>query len=72
MPTLDGKACLAAIKDDDRWNSVPVVMYTTSSNSIDEKQCRDLGAFDYLRKPNSIQEGQSELEMLFKRLNVLA
>jgi CheY-like chemotaxis protein len=51
MPTMDGKYCLKAIKNDPRFKAIPVVIYTTSSNEKDKEQCLQLGAENYLIKP---------------------
>ena len=44
MPRLNGKETLAAIRQNPKYQYIPVVIYTTSSNSIDEDYCRRLGA----------------------------
>ena len=31
MPSMDGKSCLRNIRKDERFNSIPVIIYTTSS-----------------------------------------
>ncbi|MBT1707386.1 response regulator [Fulvivirgaceae bacterium PWU5] len=51
MPTMDGKSCLKSIKTDPRLKSIPVIIYTTSSNERDREQCLQLGAENYLIKP---------------------
>lgn len=44
MPRLNGKETLAAIRKHPRYRNIPVVMYTTSNNELDESFCRNLGA----------------------------
>lgn len=51
MPTMDGKSCLKSIKNDPQLKSIPVIIYTTSSNEKDREQCLQLGAEKYLIKP---------------------
>src|SRR5688572_9298792 len=53
MPTMDGKSCLRNIKMDDRFKSIPVVVYTTSSNEKDKEHCMQLGAVEYIEKPSN-------------------
>ncbi len=51
LPLMNGFEVLRAIKTDDAYNTIPVIMLTTSSNSEDMKKARDLGANDYITKP---------------------
>jgi CheY-like chemotaxis protein len=61
MPTMDGKACLKNIKKDEKLRSIPVVIYTTSTNPLDRELCFQLGAVDFIKKPNTIDEAISRL-----------
>ena len=53
MPVLDGISTLRAIRDDDRLKKIPTVIYTTSSLSTDRYECLELGAADYIVKPDN-------------------
>jgi CheY-like chemotaxis protein len=44
MPLLNGKETLAAIREHPRYQYIPVVVYSTSTNKADEDYCRQLGA----------------------------
>lgn len=44
MPRLNGKETLMAIRRHPRFHTIPVVLYTTSSNPEDEDFCKKLGA----------------------------
>lgn len=66
MPSMDGKACLKRIKTDQRFKSIPVIIYTTSKNPMDIELCRQLGASDYLVKPSSVKEAYNSLAKFFK------
>ena len=66
MPAMDGKACLKHIKRDDRFKSIPVIIYTTSNNAKDKELCQQLGAANYLQKPNSQKEAFEILSKIFK------
>jgi CheY-like chemotaxis protein len=66
MPAMDGKACLKNIKKDPKLRSIPVVIYTTSFNSRDQEHCLQLGAIDYIQKPNTVFEAQEKLSKYFK------
>ncbi|RWW99680.1 response regulator [Flavobacterium cerinum] len=53
MPLMSGKECLLALKKS-RLSSVPVIVYTTSSNCKDVEETKKLGAAHYLVKPTSV------------------
>jgi CheY-like chemotaxis protein len=64
MPTMDGKSCLKALKTDPRFKDIPIVIYTTSRNPLDEEFCRELGVLAYVPKPNSIVEAKTSLQKI--------
>lgn len=51
MPVMSGEDVLRALKDDPRLRSIPVVVFTTSSNPEDESRTRTLGASGFITKP---------------------
>ncbi|TGE09499.1 response regulator [Hymenobacter fodinae] len=51
MPGTDGRAVLAAVKQDPRLQSIPVIIFSTSTNTRDIEDCYRLGANSYLTKP---------------------
>lgn len=56
MPRLSGIEVLGAIRDDARFDQVPVVMMTSSDEPTDIEVCRRLGADAYVRKPVDFEE----------------
>ena len=54
MPRLSGLAVLRLLRNDPRWSSLPVVMFSTSGN--EEPTARRDGATDYLLKPNLLAD----------------
>jgi CheY-like chemotaxis protein len=64
MPELDGRQTLQRIKAHDTYKNIPVVIVTTSSNSIDKEMYRRLGASHYLTKPDSYTEWQQVIRQL--------
>jgi CheY-like chemotaxis protein len=64
MPTMDGKSCLKALKKDPRFKDIPIVIYTTSRNPMDEEFCRELGVLAYVPKPNSVVEAKASLQKI--------
>ena len=51
MPGTDGRAVLYQLKQDPALQAIPVIVFTTSSNSRDIAECYRLGANSYLTKP---------------------
>lgn len=51
LPGTDGRAVLGALKKDPLLNSIPVIIFSTSSNIRDIEDCYRLGANSYLTKP---------------------
>lgn len=56
MPRMSGKECLAEIKNDEKLLHIPVIMYTTSSQSKDIEETIQKGAICFITKPTNISE----------------
>lgn len=56
MPRMDGKECLKLIKQDEKLKDIPVIMYTTSSQSADIEETMMLGAMCFITKPWGVNE----------------
>ena len=56
MPILNGTQTLRKLKEDDRFKTIPVVIYSTSVNELEKEECLRLGALDYLVKPSTFSD----------------
>lgn len=56
MPKLNGTETLRRIKSDDRFKTVPVIIYSTSLNPMEKDKCMLLGAHSYITKPVTFKE----------------
>lgn len=65
MPAMDGKVCLKAIKREARFKNIPIIIYTTSRNPLDQEFCNELGVLAYLPKPNTVSEAKAALQKIF-------
>jgi len=65
MPVMDGKETLRIIRRDERFDSVPVFMLSTSSDKKEAESCRRLGAKQWLVKPGSFPELIARLKSVF-------
>jgi two-component system, chemotaxis family, chemotaxis protein CheY len=51
MPVMDGFGLLQALKEDENWHDLPVVIITTEANEQRLQEVMSLGAKGYIRKP---------------------
>ena len=56
MPLMNGSQVLRALKSHPRFEKIPVVIYTTSANHLEQEACLSLGADQYLVKPLTFTE----------------
>jgi CheY-like chemotaxis protein len=64
MPKMDGKECLKLLKQDDRLKHIPVLMYTTSSQSADIEDTMMHGAMAFITKPWGVTELKKLLSVI--------
>lgn len=66
MRVKDGRTTLREIKADPAFNSIPVVVLTTSNNAEDIEYCRRHGAAACYRKPSSIVDLVKIVRVLYR------
>jgi len=66
MPRMDGREALAAIKQDPKLRSIPVVVLTTSKADEDVVRSYDLGVNSFITKPVTFL-GLVEVMKVFSR-----
>jgi CheY-like chemotaxis protein len=64
MPMMDGQQFLSIIKQTRKLESIPVIIFTTSSDPNTIKNMKHLGAHDFITKPGSYQQLVALLEPL--------
>jgi CheY-like chemotaxis protein len=52
MPVLDGRRTLAILKNEEEFNAIPVVVFTTSNNERDKVFCQQFDA-TFITKPTT-------------------
>lgn len=62
MPRLNGTQTLRAIKSDQRFHNMHVLIYSTSLNKIEKEQCMQLGAEEYIIKPLTFAESLEKVK----------
>ncbi|MFT4153599.1 response regulator [Parafilimonas sp.] len=66
MPRMGGKECLAELKKDAALGKIPVIIYTTSSQSKDIEEAMLKGAACFITKPACIKELERILSTISK------
>ena len=64
MPGMDGLTATRQIKNDARWQSIPVVLCTSNDSEADKLSAHDSGVLALLSKPPEAQQLQSILAAL--------
>ncbi len=56
MPCMNGKQCLAEIKNNSRLLHIPIIMYSTTKRHEDMEDVKKLGASFFITKPALFDE----------------
>lgn len=56
MPIMNGQQFLSAIKEKEVLKTIPVIIFSTSSHAATIQLTKDLGAYDFITKPNKYSE----------------
>lgn len=67
LPGEDGVAILKRLREDERYQDVPVIMATAKGTEFDKVQSLDLGADDYITKPFGMMEMVSRVKAVLRR-----
>jgi CheY-like chemotaxis protein len=68
MPKMNGKQCLKHIKNSVLFQSIPVIIYSTSRQPDDMDEVRELGAAAFLVKPNKFQQLKEEIAAILAKV----
>jgi CheY-like chemotaxis protein len=64
MPLMDGIEFLKTIKHDDKWCAIPVVVFSTSNNPSDIRECYRNHVAGYFVKPLDYYEYERQVGIL--------
>ncbi|WP_219601058.1 response regulator [Hymenobacter sp. DG01] len=64
LPGTDGRTVLGILKQDPLLQSIPVIIFSTSSSSRDVEECYRLGANSYLTKPIEYASLEEKMRLL--------
>jgi CheY-like chemotaxis protein len=62
---MDGKQTLAEIKKDGQLSDLPIVVFSTSNNPVDEMYCAHYGV-ELVTKPSNMRNMQHEVKRLLQ------
>lgn len=65
MPCMDGRECLKWIRSDKKFDTLPVIMFSSLTDPKAIEHCFREGSNLYLLKPNSLQELVKGLKKIF-------
>lgn len=68
MPVMNGWQCLKQLKEDKRYQQIPVVVYSTSSHRREIDIAMELGALCFLTKPSDFKELQEIFRVIINNL----
>jgi CheY-like chemotaxis protein len=71
MPVLNGRETLAILKSEEKFNSIPVVIFTTSSSELDRMFCKRFGV-EMFSKPDDFIGHQQTIEKLLSFCSISA
>lgn len=66
MPRMNGKEFLSQIKKKVTFRSIPVIMYSTTSHAEEIRNYKKMGAFAFVKKPDSFKTLQDVLQKIIK------
>jgi phosphate regulon transcriptional regulator PhoB len=67
MPEMDGIEVCKAMKKDDRYSDIPVIMLTAKTSETDKVLGLEFGADDYVTKPFSPRELMARVKAVLRR-----
>lgn len=67
MPKMNGKQFLKLIKADPEFESIPVVINSTSDSKADDNETRELGAIYFMTKPTSFSILKTTISTILER-----
>lgn len=66
MPVMDGFQVLEAVRENELYRDIPIIVTTGSDGMDDEVRCLQLGASDFVRKPYNPVVVRLRVESIFK------
>lgn len=71
LPNMDGLEVCQALKQDNSYNAIPIIMLTARAEEIDTVLGLELGADDYIKKPFSPRELVARVKARLRAIRIL-
>ena len=71
MPMMTGEECIIDIRREPRFDKIPIVVYSTASDSEELYRLQELGANRYLQKPNTFSDLKFKLRDTLNKLHTI-
>jgi CheY-like chemotaxis protein len=71
MPRMNGVECLIKLKSDNRLKNIPVIMYSTTSDSNEINKLILLGAEDFVVKVSSFEKLRESIHKVLTKKNLV-
>jgi len=62
LPLVDGMECLKKLKENSLYRHIPVIMLTGSQSEFDIQTSFEIGAHNYIAKPNTLNDYENCLK----------
>jgi CheY-like chemotaxis protein len=66
MPQMNGKQCLLKIKEEEKLRDIPIVMCSTTLQTSEMKVYFELGVYDFIVKPSTLDKLRTELQAILE------
>lgn len=70
MPKMNGRETLRHIRDNQKWQDIPIAIFTTSANAADVEFCKKYGSA-CITKPMNLTDFDNVLQKLFSHCNII-
>jgi CheY-like chemotaxis protein len=68
MPLMDGWECLRILKSNEAFKHIPIIMFSTSSQTEEVEKAQQLGAISFIKKPTDFKSFKKSLEIIINHL----
>lgn len=69
MPVLDGFELLKHLKSSGLYEDIPIIILSSTDNTIEKVKCLKMGADDYIVKPFNPEELEARVNNIIKRVD---
>lgn len=68
LPKMSGLEVCAALKQDEQYRKIPIIIFTGKGDAMDEKLCREVGVEAFITKPQGSKALLEQIEILLSRI----